>query len=187
MTTISTALKSHCNYFALFDLPIDFDVDPACLIGRYRALVDGDAQSVARPPTLSRAHPIDQTPLEIERAYRTLADPLARAAHLIELLDPHAEHPEEVREIAAFLVTQMELRESLDEATKGPDPSTSVATVLTRLAEEGASLAKELQAVLADPSPRTLAAAREILRRLELVGTCRRDAQDRRAAWSAES
>jgi molecular chaperone HscB len=174
VATIAAVLSGSQNYFALFDLPVGFDVDPSRLTGRYRALLD---------PDLPASIPIEQPPTEIELAYRTLADPLARAAYLLDLLGPHTRDP---NELVGFLMAQMELRESLAEATSSPDPSTSVANVLTQLAEQGASLAKELQRLLAEPSPKNLAAAREILRQLELVGTCRRDAEDQRAALALE-
>jgi molecular chaperone HscB len=79
-------------------------------------------------------------------------------------------------------MAEIELRESLDEAISRPDSAAAVAGILTDLAEQGASLEKDLERVLADPSPQSLAAAREILRRIELVETYRRDAEDRRAA-----
>jgi len=177
VATIAAVLSGPQNYFALFDLPVGFDVDPSRLTGRYRALLD---------PDLPASIPLEQPPIEIELAYRTLADPLSRAAYLLELLGPHTRDPNESNGLVGFLMAQMELRESLAEATSSPDPSTSVANVLTQLAEQGASLAKELQRLLAEPSPKNLAAAREILRQLELVGTCRRDAEDQRAALALE-
>jgi molecular chaperone HscB len=174
------------NYFDLFDLPIGFVVDHARLCERHRALLDGDAATSygGAPSSDGSAH--EQSPTEIELAYRTLLDPLARAAYLLDLLECRSEGygtaAGEYGALEDFLMAEIELRESLDEATNRPDPASAMAGMLTHLAEQGASLEKDLQRVLADPSPQNLATAREILRRLELVGTCRRDAEDRRAA-----
>jgi molecular chaperone HscB len=179
------------NYFDLFDLPIGFVVDHARLCERHRALLDGDAATSygGAPSSDGSAH--EQSPTEIELAYRTLLDPLARAAYLLDLLECRGEGygtgGGEYGALGGHLMAEIELRESLDEATSRPDPAAAVAGILTHLAEQGASLEKDLQRVLADPSPRNLTAAREILRRLELVGAYRRDAEDRRAALTSRS
>jgi molecular chaperone HscB len=186
VATISAVVDGSKNYFDLFDLPIGFIVDQSRLCERYRALLDGDlAASYGDPESAEDSTP-EPPPIEIELAYRTLLDPLARAAYLLDLLECRSEGygtaAGEYGALEDFLMAEIELRESLDEATNRPDPASAMAGMLTHLAEQGASLEKDLQRVLADPSPQNLTAAREILRRLELVGTCRRDAEDRRAA-----
>jgi molecular chaperone HscB len=191
VATISAVLNGSKNYFDLFDLPIGFVVDHSRLCERYRALLDGDlATSYGDPDSVQSSTP-EQSPIEIELAYRTLLDPLTRAAYLLDLLECRSEGfgtgAGEYGALEGFLMAEIELRESLDEATNRPDPASAVAGMLTQLAEQGASLEKDLQRVLADPSPQNLTAAREILRRLELVGTCRRDAEDRRAALTSRS
>ncbi|NCC28724.1 MAG: molecular chaperone Hsc20 [Gammaproteobacteria bacterium] len=188
---MSAVVDGSKNYFALFDLPIGFVVDQSRLSERYRALLDGDAATSYRDSRSAHGSAQEQSPLEIELAYRTLIDPLARAAHLLDLLDcrseGHGASAGEYGALGGFLMAEIELRESLDEATSRPDPAAAVAGMLTQLAEQGASLEKDLQRVLADPSPQNLTAAREILRRLELLGTCRRDAEDRRAALASRA
>ncbi|EGV20056.1 iron-sulfur cluster co-chaperone HscB C-terminal domain-containing protein [Thiocapsa marina] len=191
MATISAVLNGPKNYFDLFDLPVGFMVDQSRLCERYRALLDGDAAtSYGHPESAADSTP-GQSPIEIQLAYRTLLDPLARAAYLLDLLecrgDSYGAGAAEYGALEGFLMAEIELRESLDEATSRPDPAAAVAGILTHLAEQGASLEKDLQRVLGDPSPQNLTAAREILRRLELVGTCRRDAEDRRAALTPRS
>ncbi|RKT44779.1 iron-sulfur cluster co-chaperone HscB C-terminal domain-containing protein [Thiocapsa rosea] len=190
MATISAVVDGSKNYFDLFDLPIGFVVDQSRLSERYRALLGGDAATSYGNSRSANSSAQEQSPIEIELAYRTLLDPLARAAYLLDLLDCRSEGRASAAEYAAlggFLMAEIELRESLDEATSRPDPAAAVAGMLTHLAEEGASLEKDLQRMLADPSPQNLAAAREILRRLELLGTCRRDAEDRRAALASRA
>lgn len=75
----------------------------------------------------------------------------------------------------------MARRAILAEAANRPDAATAVAEVLTQLAEKGAALDKELQDLFADPSPRNLCAAREILRQPQFLGRCRRDVENRSA------
>jgi molecular chaperone HscB len=186
VATISAVLDGPKNYFDLFDLPIAFVVDQTRLSERYRALLEGGPATPFSGRHSRSGAATEQSPIEIHLAYRTLVDPLARAAHLLDLLDCRSEgfgaNVGEHQSLGGFLMAEIELRESLDEATSRPDPAAAVARILTQLAEQGASLEKDLERLLADPSPQNLAAAREILRRLELVGTCRRDAEDRRAA-----
>ncbi|MFB1488879.1 MULTISPECIES: iron-sulfur cluster co-chaperone HscB C-terminal domain-containing protein [unclassified Thiocapsa] len=188
MATIYAVVDGSKNYFDLFDLPIGFIVDQSRLSERYRALLDGDVATSYGDSRSPEGSAPGQSPIEIELAYRTLLDPLARAAYLLDLLDcrseGHGSSTGEYGALGGFLMAEIELRESLDEASSRPDSAAAVAGILTQLAEQGASLEKDLQRVLADPSPQNLAAAREILRRLELVGTCRRDAEERRAALS---
>lgn len=189
MATISAVVDGSKNYFDLFDLPIGFVVDQSRLSERYRALLDGEVATSYGNARSAHVSPPERSPIEIELAYRTLLDPLARAAYLLDLLDCRSEgygaSAGEYGALGGFLMAEIELRESLDEAISRPDSAAAVAGILTDLAEQGASLEKDLERVLADPSPQNLTAAREILRRLELVGTCRRDAEDRRAALTS--
>jgi molecular chaperone HscB len=191
VATISAVVDGSKNYFDLFDLPIGFVVDQGRLSERYRALLDADAGMSYSVPRAAAGSASEQSSIEIEAAYRTLIDPLARADYLLDLLDCRSERygasAGERSALGGFLMAEIELRESLDEATSRPDPAAAVAGILTQLAEQGASLEKDLERVLADPSPQNLMAAREILRRLKLVGTCRRDAEDRRAALTPQS
>ncbi len=57
-----------------------------------------------------------------------------------------------------------------------------MATVLTHLAEQSVALEKELAGLFAAPSPASLAAARELVRKLQFLDKCRRDAEELDAA-----
>ncbi len=183
LSTLSAVSDGRTNYFDLFNLPIGFSVDPTRLSERYLTLLDTGQLTSFRDGAAGIAVPT-RPPVEIELAYRTLLDPLARATYLLDLLDGHQppSHPDRHTHLGADLMAEMELRDSLIEATNRPDPAATEASILTLLAEQGASLEKDLERLLDDPSQRNRDAAREILRRLKLVGNYRRDAQDRRAA-----
>ncbi|EXJ13203.1 iron-sulfur cluster co-chaperone HscB C-terminal domain-containing protein [Imhoffiella purpurea] len=177
-------LNSAKNYFELFDLPMSFAIDASLLAERYRALlrsaqricygVDNDVDSAGNVQALN----------QVEEAYRTLTDPLARAEYLFSLYPEGGSADSGRAEIpgsqGASLMERMELQEILAEATNRSDPATAVAEVLTQLAERCAALDKELHALLADPCPSNLQAAREIVRQLQFLGRCRRDAEYRR-------
>lgn len=178
-------LNSAKNHFQLFDLPVSFALDSSLLAERYRALMRetraDDDRITADPDDSGVALALAQ----IEDAYRTLADSLLRADYLLGLYAVDRDHTLDAATPADnggdVLMAQMELREILAEAANRPDSATAVAELLTQLAEEGAALDKTLQGLFADPSPRNLSMAREILRQIQFIGRCRRDVEDRRA------
>ena len=101
------------NFFEIFQIGVAFDLDLADLSARYQALqrrvhpdrYAGQGDQAERLAT--------QWATQVNEAYATLAEPLARASYLLDLqgvvlaqnptLDP------------AFLFEQIELRETLDE------------------------------------------------------------------------
>ncbi len=109
-------MKLDDDDFRLFDIPQTFDVDPALLDQRWRALqrqvhpdrfaAEGDAaQRVAM-----------QWAVRVNEAYRRLKDPLKRAAYLCELRGSPIDAESNTAMPAAFLQKQMAWRESLDDA-----------------------------------------------------------------------
>jgi molecular chaperone HscB len=170
------------NYFELFDLPQGFVVDAKRLAERYRTL-----QAVTHPDRFVVAAEHEkrvslQASTQVNEAYRTLKDPLARARYLLTLYTGDPGTDSETSKDGAFLMEQMELRESLAEAQSSPNPHAAVASVLTHLAVQSVALDKELAGLFADPSPTNLLAAREIVRKLQFLDKCRRDAEDLDAA-----
>lgn len=164
------------NYFELFDLPVSFSLDAGRLAERYR-----DLQTATHPdrfgvsPEIANTVP-PQALKQVSDAYRTLKDPQERARYLLAL---HTGAPaEHIRTCAdgSFFVEQMELRECISEARSSPNPGAALATVLTQLAEQSLALDKELQLLFAEPSSENLETAREILRKLQFLDLCRRDA-----------
>lgn len=185
MATGSAVRDGSFNYFNLFDLPVRFKIDPAWLLERYRALHDAGLRTNGRE-TGGRDETLRERGLpEIDLAYQTLVDPITRAAYLVELLAPGGTRTDGSTGPIDLLVEQFELRESLDNAAYGPDPTTSVANILTELAEQGACLAKELERLLAKPTLENLGAARDTLRALQLLGACGRDAEVRRTTLAS--
>jgi len=179
LTRIFAVPHGRRNYFDLFGLPTDFAIDASALAAGYRDWHDtthpdaGDDDSIT--PGLRRGLS------EIERAYRTLLDPIARAAHLVELLADPVHDPDRQTRQHADLITELDLRECRVEASNRPDAAAEVATLLTSLAEQAASLEKKLQHLLAEPSRQNLAAACEVLRTLRHVESHQREAAGRGA------
>lgn len=103
------------NPFALFDLPVAFQVDAALLNERYLAL-----QKSLHPDNFSAASAQEQRlaiqkSAEINDALRILKDPIARADSIIALNTGERENLEEKsNKDIGFLMQQMEWRETLE-------------------------------------------------------------------------
>lgn len=103
------------NPFALFDLPVVFQVDSALLNERYLAL-----QKSLHPDNFSAASAQEQRlaiqkSAEINDALRILKDPITRADSIIAINTGETENPEEKsNKDIDFLMQQMEWRETLE-------------------------------------------------------------------------
>lgn len=165
------------NYFELFGLPVAFALDARRLAERYR-----DLQAATRPDRFgasleaNRVVPL-QVATQVNDAYRTLKDPQERARYLLALHTGEAGTDSESSTDGSFLLEQIELRQALSEARSSPNPGAALATIMTQLAERSLALDKELESLFADPSAENLEAAREILRKLQFLDLCRRDAE----------
>ena len=103
------------NPFALFDLPVAFQVDSALLNERYLAL-----QKSLHPDNFSAASAQEQRlamqkSAEINDALRILKDPITRADSIIAINTGETENPEEKsNKDIDFLMQQIEWRETLE-------------------------------------------------------------------------
>jgi len=124
------------NPFALFDLPVAFQVDSALLNERYLAL-----QKSLHPDNFSAASAQEQRlaiqkSAEINDALRILKDPITRADSIIALNTGKTENPEEKsNNDIDFLMQQMEWRETLEniENRKDTDELTAFAQEINQI------------------------------------------------------
>ena len=124
------------NPFALFDLPVAFQVDSALLNERYLAL-----QKSLHPDNFSAASAQEQRlaiqkSAEINDALRILKDPIARADSIIALNTGEQENPaEKSNKDIGFLMQQMEWRETLEniENRKDTDELTAFAQEINQI------------------------------------------------------
>lgn len=103
------------NPFALFDLPVQFELDNALLSERYLAL-----QRQLHPDNFANGSSTEQLSAvqksaDINSALQTLKDPILRAEAIIEIHTGEAKNLEEksMRDIE-FLIQQMEWHEKLE-------------------------------------------------------------------------
>jgi molecular chaperone HscB len=134
-------ISLQANDFALFDVPVQFAQDRAQLDARWKAL-----QREAHPDRFAAEGAAAQRvamqwSVRINEAYQRLKDPLKRAAYLCELQDVPVQAENNTAMPAAFLMQQMEWRESLDD--------TDSAQELQALADQVADEQRRVQQTLA--------------------------------------
>lgn len=112
------------QYFTLFQLEPAFDIDAENLEQTYRALA-----ARFHPDKFASASAFEQKQAvmmssTINDAYRTLRNPIDRAAYLLKTLGIDADAPEHTSFAPDFLMQQMEWRETLVEARAESDLKT---------------------------------------------------------------
>ncbi len=127
------------NHFELFGLAPAFALEAEALERSYR-----DIQSKVHPDRFAHAGDADrraslQWTTRVNEAYRTLKDPLQRAKHLLELRGVDVAFETNTAMPADFLVQQMALRESLEEAVQTKDAA-ALDTLRKNLAGEKRAL-----------------------------------------------
>ena len=125
------------NDFELFELPPQFALDRSQLDGRWKAL-----QREVHPDRFAAEGAVAQRvamqwSVRINEAYQRLKDPLKRAAYLCELRGQPVNAESNTAMPAAFLMQQMEWRETLDD--------TDALAALEDLADEVAAERKRVQ------------------------------------------
>jgi molecular chaperone HscB len=127
----------------LFGLEPVFALNADSLDSAYR-----DIQAKVHPDRFAHAGDAErraslQWTTRVNEAYRTLKDPLQRARHLLELRGVDVAFESNTAMPADFLVQQMELRESLEEAVATKDAA-SLDSLRKGLVEEKSKLEKKI-------------------------------------------
>ena len=104
------------NHFDLFGLPPSFSIEGEALERSYR-----DIQSTVHPDRFAHSGDAErraslQWTTRVNEAYRTLKDPVQRAKHLLELHGVDVAFETNTAMPPEFLMQQMELRETLEDA-----------------------------------------------------------------------
>ena len=109
------------THFELFELPVSFEIDLSELSQRYREL-----QRAVHPDKFANASDHERR-LSVEKAaaindaYQTLKLPQKRARYMLELQDVSFDDEKDTALDPAFLMEQIELRESLSELGESDD------------------------------------------------------------------
>ena len=159
-TSVVAAKALTSNHFELFGLVPAFALDGARLEAAYR-----DIQSKVHPDRFAHAGDAErrasmQVTTRVNEAYRTLRSPAQRARYLLELNGVDAGFETNTSMPRDFLMQQMELREKLEEAKKGPD----LDSISRGLAVERREIEKNIQEQI--DRKRDFAAAKDLVRKL---------------------
>lgn len=132
------------DFFALFNLPRRFALDRSALDSAYRQ-IQGEVHPdrFAASPDAERRLAL-QWATQVNEAYQTLRQPLARARYLLSLSGVDTAEDSNTAMPAEFLMLQMEWREAIMDARAAQD-----AGALETLAAEVRSDAQALEAELA--------------------------------------
>lgn len=109
------------NYFELFDLPVQFELDSPELSLRYKA-----AQRETHPDRFAACGQAEQRLAMqmsslLNEAYKTLKDPVERAVYLLGLNGIDIRSPQNRQLAPQFLMEQMSLREELESLDENND------------------------------------------------------------------
>jgi len=119
------------THFELFELPASFELDLPDLNQRYREL-----QRAVHPDKFANSSDHERR-LSVEKAaaindaYQTLKSPQRRARYMLELQSVSFDDEKDMALDPAFLMEQIELRESLSELNQSADPLSSLNQIMT--------------------------------------------------------
>lgn len=171
---MSEVLADHSrNYFELFDLPVNFDIDQGVLDTSLREL-----QQAVHPDRFANASAQEkrislQKATLINEAHTVLSDPLLRARYLLKLKGEAPIDDQETISDVSFLMEQMELREELDAIRSSEDPLSLVGDVLDELMDKIEQREQEIRQLFADNK---LQEIRDTIRKFQFLYKLRSEA-----------
>ena len=169
------------HYFDLFQLPLSFRLDQSALAKRYHAL-----QKVAHPDRYAGASATDQRlalqqSIQINEAYNTLRDPLRRAIYMLELQGIAMDAESSTLQDTAFLMQQIELRESLAAIPQQTEPLAALDQLLMGMNEKIQAQITALAVWFAEPTAPTVACAH--IQKLQFLNKVYQEAEAMEAEW----
>jgi len=147
------------NYFELFNFPQTFALDTHLLEARWRQLAGQVHPDRFANATSAEKRVAMQWASTINEGYRVLKQPLARARYLCELAGCDLQTESNTRMDGAFLMRQMEWRETLDEAKSAAKPEAFLA-LDTEIKEAIADMQCHVAALLDENNDANAAAAK---------------------------
>lgn len=155
------------NYFQLFQVPAQFDLDVTELGTRYLEL-----QRNFHPDNFAAASERDrllavQQAANINDAYHSLKQPLLRAEHLLALRGVKISQEQRSFTDTVFLMQQMELRELLADILHSTDPYALIDEAEQQIQLQKKILLKQLANALDANQPAQDLLAADIIRKLK--------------------
>lgn len=165
------------NYFQLFGIAEQFDIDLNRLADTYREIQrnthpDRHAHESKRDQRLSM-----QYTATVNDAYQTLKSPLKRAIHLLQLKGLDLAADSSTHMDPEFLMQQIELRENLESARHAADPDSELEKISTVLEEQLQQYQTEFKAGLVDLSQDSLHQAADQVKKMQFVVKMQREVE----------
>ena len=131
------------NYYQLFDLPVQFDLDGAVLGEHFRKLQQQFHPDRFAGTSAQEQRVAVQYSALVNQAYSVLRQPLNRAVYLLELAGMSQEEVSAQKVAGGFLIEQMELREKLEIIGDMVDPETVLDHLMSEIRGDIGSHQKE--------------------------------------------
>lgn len=152
------------NYFELFELPLQFEVEERELADRYKRL-----QRQLHPDTVATADDRQkrfavQASSYVNEAYRILSNPVDRAGYLLQQTEHTAETTTDQQLTPEFLLRQIQLREELETIPGTENPRECLLELRERIGSEIDALYVSFRERMRH---RDYAAAGDIVRKLQ--------------------
>lgn len=163
------------NHFALFGIPVSFEIDLQVLSDRYRELQRSvHPDRFANAPDRERRLAVEKA-AQINDAYQTLKTPLNRARYMLELQGVNFDSEHDTHFDPGFLMQQMELREALAEVKSAPDPVAALANSMDDIQARYQSMLKEMQQVL--DSDAAVEQGKQVVHKLQFLSKLQQEAE----------
>jgi len=174
------------NYFELFGMPVSFSIDTGFLMQQYREL-----QQAVHPDRFANASEQErrlslQYATQINEALRVLKDPLERARYLLQLKGVVWDDEQTTISDPAFLMQQMELRESLEEVREQADPLSVIGSILDDVTKLFRENSKVLEVLLKSENENDWLQAKDQVRKMQFLNKLTSEAESLEAALEDE-
>ncbi|MDP5029503.1 MAG: co-chaperone HscB [Paraglaciecola sp.] len=163
------------NYFELFNLEVNFNVDLSALASTYQKL-----QQLTHPDKFATASDRDrllsvQKNAQVNDGYQTLKSPLSRAEYMLNLRGIDLQHEQTTLQDNVFLMQQMEWREQLEDIEHDAQPEQKLAELDDEIKGIIADELKTLKEQLLVGSEQANQGAAIIIRKLKFMYKLRQE------------
>lgn len=164
------------NYFKLFGLPEHYSIDFPELQNRYRELQKKFHPDKFASGSDAERRVVSQMAAQINAGYQTLKSPLERGRYLLQLSGINLDDEKDTQMNPAFLMEQMELRESLDAARDDENTLILLRDMIKSVDAAMSTRVSQLTRLFeAGDNRENLLAARNCLREMQFLDKFRKD------------
>jgi molecular chaperone HscB len=167
------------THFELFDLPVSFEIDLPDLSQRYREL-----QRAVHPDKFASASDHErrlsvEKAASINEAFQTLKSPQRRARYMLELQSVSFDDEKDMALDPAFLMEQIELRESLSELSQSDEPLAKLNNIMADIKNRIAAVLEEIsqQFAAAELDDAQKATVKQLVHKMQFLNKLQQEAE----------